>query len=150
MQMHRSLSVARILLVALVITPLFVGSGRAQGTADSAYLGKFTLKQQIRWGKSSLCPGHYTLTITSSSSPVIVKVQNEDTGESFRVMTSIREEKTSGVNGLFLQAKNGQRTVHSLSVPEIGMVLIYEPALAHRPVLETHASQIVPVQLAKM
>ena len=150
MEMYRALSVARIFLVALVITPLFVWSGRAQGTADSAYLGKFTLKQQIRWGKSSLCPGHYTLTITSSSSPVIVKVQNEDTGESFRVMTSIREEKTSGVNGLFLQAKNGQRTVHSLSVPEIGMVLIYEPALAHRPVLETHASQIVPVQLAKM
>ena len=147
MQMHRALSVARIFLVALVITPLFVGRGRAQGTA---YLGKFTLTQQIRWGKSSLPPGHYTLTIVSSSSPVIVKVQNEGTGESFRVVTSIHEEKTSGVNGLFLQAKNGQQTVHSLSVPEIGMVFIYEPVLANKPVLETQASQIVPVQLAKM
>jgi len=137
-------------LVALVITPLFVGSARAQGTADSAYLGKFTLTHQICWGRSLLRPGHYTLTITSSSSPVIVKVQNEDTGESFRVITSVHEEKTSGINGLFLRTKNGQRTVHSLSVPEIGMVLIYEPALAHEPVLETCASQVVPVQLAKM
>jgi len=150
MEMYRALSVARIFLVALVITPLFVWSGRAQGTADSAYLGKFTLTQQIHWGKSSLPPGHYTLTIVSSSSPVIVKVQNEGTGESFRVVTSIHEEKTSGVNGLFLQAKNGQQTVHSLSVPEIGMVFIYEPVLANKPVLETQASQIVPVQLAKM
>jgi len=58
MQMHGALSVARIFLVTLVITPLFVGSSRAQGTADSAYLGKFTLTQQIHWGKSSLPPGH--------------------------------------------------------------------------------------------
>ena len=149
MQIHRALAVARMFLMALAITPLFVGSARAQGAADSAYIGKFTLTQQIHWGKSVLRPGHYTMAIASSGSPVIVKVQNEDTGEAFRVATNVYREKKTGMNALLLQAKNGQPTVQSVSLPEIGMTLIYEPGAKREPVLEARASQTVPVLLAK-
>jgi hypothetical protein len=149
MRTHRSLAITKMFLLALVMTLLFVGRIRAQGAADSAYLGKFTLAKQIHWGKSVLRPGHYTIAIASSSSPVIVKVQNENTGESFRVVTAVHEEKTTGSNALLLQVKNGQPTVHSLSLPEIGMVLIYEPASRREPVVEAHASQVVPVLVAK-
>jgi len=149
MRTHRALAVTKLFLVALVMTLLFAGRTRAQGAADSAYIGELTLTKQIHWGKSVLRPGHYTMIISSSSSPVIVKVQNEDTGESFRVVTVVHEEKTTGSNALLLQTRNGEPTVHSLSLPEIGMVLIYEPTLKHEHVLEARASQALPVLLAR-
>jgi len=65
------------------------------------------------------------------------------------VVTAVHNGITTGSNALLLQAKNGQPTVQSLSLPEIGIVLIYEPAPRSEPVLEAHASQAVPVLLAK-
>ena len=145
---HRAPAATKMFLVALVMTLLVVGRAPAQGT-DTAFLGKFTVSQKISWGKSVLRPGHYAMIIASSSNPVVVKVQNEDTGESFRVVTVVHEEKRMGTNALLLQAKDGQPTVQSLSLPEIGIVLIYEPTLKYKPVLEARAKQVVPVQLAK-
>jgi hypothetical protein len=148
MRTHRALAATKMFRVALVMTFLLVGRAEAQGT-DMAFLGKFTVSQKIHWGKSVLRPGHYTMIIASSGNPVIVKVQNEDTGESFRVVTGVHEERTTGPNALLLQWKNGQQLVHSFSLPELGMVLINKPALAYEAVLDAHASQAVPVQLAR-
>ena len=148
MRTHRAVAATKMFLVALGMTLLLFGKAQAQGT-DMVLLGKFTVSQMIHWGKSVLPPGHYTMIIASTSNPVIVKVQNEDTGESFRVVTGVHEERTKGPNALLLQRKNGQQLVHSLSLPELGLVLIYEPAFASEPVLDAHASQAVPVQLAK-
>lgn len=148
MRTNRVLAIARMFLVALVVAPLFVSSARAQGV-DTVYRGAFTLTQQINWGKSVLRPGHYTMTIASIGNPVVVKVENEDTGESFRVVTGVREETTAGASALFLQAKNGGAAVQSLSLPQVGIVLIYESGPAREQVLEAHAGQVVPVLLAK-
>ena len=148
MQSNRVLAVAKMFLAALVMTPLFVGSARAQG-ADSVYRGTFTLTEQINWGKSVLLPGRYTMTIASIGNPAVVKVHNEDTGEGFRVVTGVREETTAGRSALFLQAKNGRAAVQSLSLPQLGIVLIYEPGFVREPVLEAHSGQAVPVLLAK-
>ena len=144
----RAIAISKLFVAALVMTVVFVGRAQAQGT-DTVYRGTFTLTQQIHWGKSVLRPGHYTMTMTSIGNPAIVKVQNEDSGEAFRVVTAVREETTAGTSALFLQAKDGRATVHSLSLPQLGIVLIYEPTLAREPVLEARARQTVPVLLAK-
>jgi hypothetical protein len=144
----RAIAISKLFLAALVMTVVFVGRAQAQGT-DTVYRGTFTLTQQIHWGKSVLRPGHYTMTMASIGNPAIVKVQNEDSGEAFRVVTAVREETTAGTSALFLQAKDGRATVHSLSLPQLGIVLIYEPTLAREPVLEARARQTVPVLLAK-
>ena len=148
MNIQRTLAVAKMCVVALLTTVLLVGRAQAQGT-NTAFLGKFTVGQTISWGKSVLRPGHYTIIIASSSNPVVVRVQNDDNGESFRVVTGVHEERTTGPNALFLQWKNGQQLVQTLSLPEVGMVLIYEPAFAPERLLDAHASQAVPVRLAK-
>jgi hypothetical protein len=127
----RPLARTGLFLVALMMIFLLVDGTKVQA-AESVYFGKFILVQQIHWGRSVLRPGHYTMAIVSSTNPVIVKVQNEETGESFRVATVIREEKTTGSDALLLHARNGELTVHSLSLPEIGMVLIYEPGRRER------------------
>jgi hypothetical protein len=46
---------AKMCLVALVMTLLWVGKAQAQGT-NTAFLGRFTVSQQIRGGKSVLRP----------------------------------------------------------------------------------------------
>jgi|SRR5215472_497599 len=125
MNIQRTLVVTKMCLVALVMTLFWVGRAQAQGT-NTALLGKFTVSQKIRWGRSVLRPGRYTMIVASTGSPVVVKVQNDDTGESFRVVTGVHEERTTGPNALLLQGKNGEQLVHSLSLPEVGMVLIYD------------------------
>ena len=64
-------------------------------------------------------------------------------------VTAVREETTAGTSEPFLQAKNGRASVYFLSLPQLSIVLIYEPTLAREPVLEVRASQTVPVLLAK-
>ena len=147
MKNRQAIAITKLFVAALVLTLLFVG--RAQAQTDTVYRGTFTLAQQIHWGKSVLRPGHYTISIKSSGSPAIVKVENEDTGEGFRVVTGIHKETTTGPSALLLQAKNGQQTVQSLSLPQLGKVLIYESTPAREPALEARASQTVPVLLAK-
>jgi len=132
------------ILVTLVMTLVLVGRAQPQGT-DLVYRGTFTLTQRIHWGKSILRPGHYTITMASKGLPVIVKIQNEDTKEAFRVMAGAYDERVTGIHALLLQVKNGQLSVQSLSLSQIGMVLIYEPALARDSVLDAHAAQVVPI-----
>jgi len=40
----------------------------------------------------------------------------------------------NGVNALLVKEKDGQLTVHSLSLTDLGMVLFYDPSLAREPV----------------
>jgi hypothetical protein len=148
MENLRAIAMTKLFVTALVMTLLLVGRAQAQGV-DTVYRGTFTLTQPIHWGESVLRPGQYTMTIASIGNPAIVKVQNEDSGEAFLVVTTVREETTAGTSALFLQVKDGRVAVHSLSLPQLGIVLIYKPALAREPVLEARASQTVPVLVAR-
>jgi len=138
----------KMLLAALVLSLLFVGTARAQGDL-TVYFGKFTLAQEVQWGKSVLQPGDYTITIKSTAFPVIALVQKVDGHAAIRVMSGARDDKTNGVNALLIKEKDGQPTVHSLSLAQLGMVLVYDPSLAQEPVQEARVSQSVPVLSAK-
>ena len=149
MQGNRKLTETTLLAAALLTSLFFVGTARAQG--PPAYIGKFTLTDQIHWGKSVLQPGNYTITIKSLSIPTIALVTKVD-GDAFTyVMSGARNGNTNGVNALLIKEKDGQLTVHSLALADLGMVLIYEPALAHeRPVIqEARSARAVAVTSAK-
>jgi hypothetical protein len=60
-----------------------------------------------------------------------------------------RSDSAYGKNALFLKEKNGRLQVYSLAIADLGMVLIYNPALAREAVLESQASRTVPVMWAK-
>jgi hypothetical protein len=122
----------------------------AQGQADlPVYSGKFTLTDQVCWGKSVVGPGDYTITIQSSGTPTIGIVSKADGTMSFRVVSTIRGGPPRGVNGLLVEDKNGQLTVHSLSLADLRMVLIYDPSLARESVRKARVSRTVPVLWAK-
>jgi len=136
------------LLVAALLTSLcFVGNARAQG--PPAYVGTFTLTNQIHWGKGVLQPGNYTIIIKSIVEPTIAVIRNADGDAVTFVMSGARSGNTNGVNALLIKEKDGQLRVHSLALADLGLVLIYDPRLARQTVQEARVSQTVPVMWAK-
>jgi len=148
MQRNRKLAETTLLLAALLTSLLFVGTTQAQGQLP-AYIGKFTLPYQVRWGGSVLRPGDYTLSIKSTGSPMIALVRTADGDAVTYVMNGSLSAHTNGVNALLIRERDGQLIVHSLALADLGVVLIYDPSLAHEPVKEARIKHAVPVMSAK-
>jgi len=138
-----------LLAVAALLTSLFfAGTARAQGQSP-AYVGKFTLTQQIHWGKTVLQPGKYKVTINSTVAPIIGTIRTVAGDGVSIVMSQARTGNKDSVNGLLIKEKDGQPTVHSLAIADLGVVLIYDPTLARETVQEARVSQTIPVTWAK-
>ena len=137
-----------LLLAALLLSLFLAGTARAQAQRP-AFVGKFTLTQQIHWGQSVLGPGKYTVCINSTVAPVIgiIRDSNGD-AVSFLVSQASSGEK-EGVNALLIKEKDGQPTVHSLALADLGMILIYDTSLAHGRTQEARVTQTVPVVWVK-
>lgn len=148
MRTNQGFAGIKILLAALFVSLLVAGSVRAQGGLP-AYHGKFSLPFQVHWGKSVLQPGDYTITIQSTGIPAIAFISKADGNGGTRVVTAVHSEQTNGVNALLLRDKDGHLTVHSLSLADLGMVLIYDPSLAREPVQEARVSRTVPIMWVK-
>jgi hypothetical protein len=148
MERNRGTLTAVLLVTGLLASLFFAGTARAQGQSP-AYAGKFTLTQQVRWGKDVLQPGAYTITIKSTGSPLVASIRNADGDAVTHVVSGARTGSTDGVNALLLKEKDGQLTVHSLTLADLGMVLIYDPSLARKAVHEARVSQAVPMIWAK-
>ena len=138
-----------VMLVAALLTSLLsVGTARAQGQSP-AYVGTFTLTNQIHWGKTVLQPGKYTVSLNSTVAPIIGMIRTVAGDGVSIVMSQARTGNKNGVNALLIKEKDGQPTVHSLALAELGVVLIYDPTLARETVQEARVSQVVPVMWAK-
>ena len=138
----------KMLFAALLVSLFFVGISQAQGDLP-AYVGKFTLTDQIHWDKSVLQPGDYTITIGSTSMPIIALIRNGEGRPVARLLSGVRSGNPSVVNALLLKEKDGQFWVHSLALADLRMVLIYDPTLARETVQEARVNKTVPVTWAK-
>ena len=136
------------LLAALLTSLFFAGTARAQAQ-HPAFVGKFTLTQQTHWGQSVLRPGKYTIRINSTAAPIIGTIRTADGDAVSFVVSQASNGNTNGVNALLINEKDGQPTVHSLALADLGMVLIYDPSLTRETVQEARAGQTVPVTWAK-
>jgi hypothetical protein len=143
------LTFATVLLVTGFLASLFFSdTAHAQGRPP-AYAGKFTLTQQVRWGNGVLQPGTYTITIKSTGSPIVATIRKADGDAVTNVVSGARTSSADGANALLLKEKEGRLTVYSLALTDLGMVLIYDPALAREALQEARVSQTVQVMWAK-
>jgi hypothetical protein len=136
------------LLAALLTSLAFTDTARAQGQSP-AYVGEFTLTHQIHWGKTVLQPGKYKVSINSIVASNIGTIRTVAGDGVSIVMSQARTGNKNGVNGLLIKEKDGQPTVHSLAIADLGVVLIYDPTLARETVQEARISQTIPVTWAK-
>jgi hypothetical protein len=149
-KMTRIQGIARTALLVGTLFTSLISVGIARGQAQSlAYAGTFTLTNQVHWGKTVLKAGTYTITIKSIGSPIVASIRSAEGDAVTHVVSGVRTGKTNGMNALLIKEKNGQLEVHSLALADLGMVLIYDPALARETVQEARLSQTVPVMWAK-
>jgi hypothetical protein len=136
------------LAAALLLSLFLIATSQAQ-TDLAVFTGKFTLGNQVLWGKTVLQPGDYTITIGSGSMPTFALVLDSKGRPVARFVSQIDGGRTSTGNALLIREKDGQLRVYSLALRSLGRVLVYDPALARQAVLEARAPQTVPVMLAK-
>jgi hypothetical protein len=148
MRKNQGMPGSKMLFAAILMSLVFVGTSQAQGDL-TAYVGKFTLTDQVHWGNSVLQPGDYTITIGSTSIPIIALIRNREGRPIARFRSGVLSGNTSVVSALLMKEKDGQFWVHSLALADLRMVLIYDPALAREAVQEARVSKTVPVMLAK-
>ena len=139
---------SKVLVSALFVSFLSIVASHAQIDVP-AYEGRFTLAQTIQWNTTTLEPGDYMFTIGSTGSPVFTLISTASGRPVARLKNWSRSNSTNGENALLLKEKNGRLQVYSLSLADLGMVLIYDPALAREAVRESRVSRTVPVMWAK-
>jgi hypothetical protein len=146
----QGLTATKWLVVAFLASFFFAGAAQAQGQLP-AFAGKFTLPYEVHWGNSVLPPGDYSLTIKSKGTPMIALVRTADGEAVTYVMNGAVETHPNGQNALLIKERRGQRIVHSLALNDLGVVLIYDPSLAHEKPLvqEARNIQAVPVTSGK-
>lgn len=148
MKKNSRMKPGQALAAALLMSLFLIAASQAQ-TDLAVFTGKFTLGNQVQWGETVLQPGDYTITIESGSMPTFALVADGKGRPVARFVSAIDGGQTSGGNALFIREKDGQLRVYSLALSSLGRVLVYDPALAREAVLEAHASQSVPVMLAR-
>jgi hypothetical protein len=139
---------SKVLVTALFVSILSIVTLHAQIDLP-VYQGSFTVAQPVQWNTSVLQPGDYTITVDSTASPVFALISTASGRPVARLRNWSRSDSTNGKNALLLKEKNGRLQVYSLALAQLGMVLIYDPALARQAVLESQVSQTVPVIWAK-
>ncbi len=146
----RGLTAAKWVVMVLFASFLFATAAQAQGQRP-AYVGKFTLPYEVHWGKSVLPPDDYTVTIKFTGTPMIALIRSASGNAITYVMNGSVETDSKGINALLIKERGGQRIVHSLALNDLGVVLIYEPSLAHEKPLvqEARNARAVPVTTAK-
>jgi hypothetical protein len=114
------------------------------------YSGKFTLPTQVQWSKNVLEPGNYTITINSAGMPIVATIRKIDGNAVINVMSGARSEHTNGANALHLKLlEDGQLSVQSLSLADLGIALTYDRSAGRGTVEEAGVRQTVAVLLAK-
>lgn len=108
------LGIAAALVAALVLS-ILVTPGQAQSNRVT-FRGKFTLPYEVRWGKSVLPAGDYSLTVSSGTTlPDFVTVRSK---EKTAVILVGETSKCDACQGeLLVVQSGGQRAIRELALP---------------------------------
>ena len=123
MKAIRILSKFRTLGLAL----LAVALSPCWAHAQSAISGEFKLPYEVHWAGAVLTPGDYTFSLQSASPPSIVTLRPQSKGQTplMLLANGINHSTTSSYGALNVVLKGDQRTVQSLYLGDLGLVLYY-------------------------
>ena len=146
MKAFRNISMVKTLLLALLMASLFPGLAHAQ----EALTGKFTLPFEVRWGKTILPAGDYSLTMPSTNLWGCVIVRREPNGETVALIRADtwEEARTSESSKLVFERRGEEEIVRSLYLKDKGYVFNYAsrgkkekiPARGPKPIQAARAS----------
>ena len=135
----------KALVVLGFLAALSLAATASAQTGPAKYVGRFTLQSSVHWGKSTLQPGTYTITIWYTGVPLIAAISDSQGRAVTHVMSGARGSRTDGLNALLIREKDGQLRVCSLALSDLGIDLIFDRAPAQERPQEARFSQNVPV-----
>jgi len=118
--------------------------------ADSLFEGKFTLTNEVHWGKAMLGPGSYTLALDQPTRTIIIR--DASTGKIVDREFARPDYNTDNDNSQLLVAIQGnQRTVYSVRLAGLGEVFqkAHPFAESGRAAEEARNAEAIPVEVAK-
>ena len=138
MNLKRSILQATFFLAVIAASLTLAGAARAQDLP--VFAGKFTLTSTVHWGKSTLPPGTYSLSIYSIGWPVMATIRNENSTVATRVLSVASGDSRFGSNLLRLKPTgDGSLAVQSLVLADLHTVLIYDASPVRQSVGEARA-----------
>jgi hypothetical protein len=122
----------------------------AAANADSLYKGKFTLTNEVHWGKAVLPAGDYVIKIDGVSQLVTIEDANKGT-TLVREFARIGNGDPNGNGELRIAVRGHQRTVYSLELAGMGEVFHTKGGLtrAEKEAAESDNLQAVPITVAE-
>jgi hypothetical protein len=113
--------------VTAILTIMFLACVVTIANAQSAFQGKFELKEEVRWGATFLPKGEYFLTIDSMQAPMRAIVRSADGHKAIFVTTRSVNDAEQGSNAISLKNNGEYWEVRSLNLPQLGVSLSYQP-----------------------
>jgi hypothetical protein len=113
--------------------------------AQNSFTGKVQLTSEVRWGKSVLPAGEYSISIPSFEAPVRVILHSMDGKTAAIAMADISDVEPGG-SYILVTGTGSERQVRSMNLPQLGRSLVYAPLTAReREKLYASYSQTLPV-----
>lgn len=134
-------------LLGLLLVACFVAT---TAKADTLYKGKFTLTNQVLWGKAVLPAGNYVLTIDSTGQ--LMTIANADNGATLvREFARIGNADPNGDGQLRVAVRGHQRTVYSVELAGMGEVFHTKGGLtrAEKEAADSENLQAIPIKVAE-
>jgi hypothetical protein len=128
---------------------ILVVAAAVGANAQNSFTGKVQITNQVRWGKSLLPAGEYSLSIPSFEAPVRLYIQSMD-GKTAAIAVAQIANPEPGGNFVFVTGTGSDRLVRSMNLQELGLSLVYAPLTSReREKLYASVSQTLPVQISK-
>ena len=128
---------------------ILVLAGAVLANAQATFSGKVQFPNEVRWGKSVLPAGEYSISIPSLDGPVRVFIHSMD-GKTAAVALGEVSDLQPGGSYIFLTGTESNQLVRSMNLPQLHRSLVYVPLTAQeREKVSTSISQTIPVQWAK-
>jgi hypothetical protein len=127
---------------------IVVVAGVVGANAQTTLNGKVQFPNQVRWGKSVLPAGEYSLTIQSKERPVRVLIHSID-GKTAAIALANISDQEPGDSYILVTGTAADQQVRSMNLPQLGISLIYAPIKPQeREELNVANSGTLPVQIA--
>jgi hypothetical protein len=135
----------QLILGVLFATCVFTAAANAQPTFE----GKFTLPYEVRWNHTVLPAGEYFIQLDAKGMPAVLS--SKATGRSVNTIVPILDDGEKGAAHLTVTIRGNERIVRSVSLPQIGKTLVFEPLTKTEREMFAKAGKIeaVPVITAK-
>ncbi|MGD0955933.1 MAG: hypothetical protein ABR953_03790 [Candidatus Acidiferrales bacterium] len=117
--------------------------------ADSLFEGKFTLTNEVHWGKAVLGPGAYTLVLNQSPRTIIVRDASGKAVAQEPVQPGYNTDNDD--SQLLITVRGNQRAVYSVRLAGLGEVFqeAHPFAESGRAAEEARNAEAIPVEVAK-